>query len=111
VEIEYMNEKIAQQILDELFPYFEAVETQSTAILQFLKDKGIASEEELASHVTQAGNASSVRWRAARVRVNYLLLSAAKDQNKGEEQESTKAERTSEPAPSKMESKHGQSLE
>ena len=94
-----MDEKIAQQILDELFPYFEAVETQSAAILQFLKDKGIASEAELAPHFTKAGNASSVRWRAARVRLNYLLLSAANDQNKVAKEDRATAEKISEPPP------------
>lgn len=73
-----INEDIAQEILHELFSSLEAMETQSAAILQFIKDKGLASEEELAIYFERAGNASNVRWRAARVRIDHLLSSAIK---------------------------------
>jgi uncharacterized protein YcaQ len=73
-----MDEKIVEQILDELFSSFEDSETQSAALLLFLKDQGIATEEKLATYFEQAANTSEVRWRAARVRMGALLASALK---------------------------------
>jgi hypothetical protein len=81
-----MDEEIVKQILDELFSYFEDSETQSAALLLFLRDQGIATQEKLAPYFEQAANTSEVRWRAARVRMGALLASALK---------------TSEPAPEK----------
>ncbi len=93
------NNNIVQEILHDLFSSLEALETQNTAILQFLKDKGIATDEELASHLEQAGNASSVRWRGVRVRADYLFASAIKAAEQAAEKESPK------PAENKQESK------
>jgi hypothetical protein len=87
---EVMNDKIAQEILHGLFPAFEALETQSAALLQLLKDKGMANEGELAAHFEQAGKASSVKWLAVRVRIDYLLSSATKTAEQDVKKESPK---------------------
>jgi hypothetical protein len=50
-----MDDKIAQLILDELFSSLENLETQTAAVLQFLREKGGASEEQLAPYLEQAG--------------------------------------------------------
>jgi hypothetical protein len=84
------NNNFVQEILHDLFSSLEALETQNTAILQFLKDKGIATDEELASHLEQAENAASVRWRGVRVRADYLFASAIKAAEQAAEKESPK---------------------
>jgi hypothetical protein len=73
-----MDEEIVKQIVDELLSSLEPIETQSVAILQFLKAKGIVSDDELAPFLDQAGNASNVRWRAVRVRTAALISNAMK---------------------------------
>ena len=70
-----MNSEAVKEILNELFSHLERLETQSEAILQFLKEKKRVTDKQLAPYLEQAGNASSVRWRAARVRIEYLLAS------------------------------------
>jgi len=92
-----MDEKLAKQVFDELLPSLEALDTKCAAILQFLKNKRIASDDELAAYFAEAGNASSVRWRAARVRINHLLSATTAEKVAGEQ--STKAaEKIADPA-------------
>lgn len=82
-----------KEVLGELFTLLEAQETQSAAVLQFLKDQGIATEEKLAPYLEQAGNGSNVKWRAARMRMEYLLTSVQKEATTSqEEHKGTKAE-------------------
>jgi hypothetical protein len=68
-----MNSEAAKEIFNELFSHLERLETQSEAILQFLKEKKRVTDKQLAPYLEQAGNASNVRWRAARVRIEHLL--------------------------------------
>jgi len=68
-----MNSEAAKEIFNELFSHLERLEAQSEAILQFLKEKKRVTDKQLAPYLEQAGNASNVRWRAARVRINNLL--------------------------------------
>jgi len=93
------NPEPIKEILDELFSLLESLETQSLALTQFLKDQGIASDEKLTPYLDRAGNTSSVKWRAARARMQYLLSPIPKqatekekdkDKSKDEHQEPEK---------------------
>jgi hypothetical protein len=87
-----MDEKIVQEILHELFSSLETLDTRSSALLQFMKEKGIAKEEEFAPYLERAGNASSVRWLGARVRIEHLLAGAMKAAEKDEKEKDGKKE-------------------
>jgi hypothetical protein len=71
-----MNEETTKKLLDELIPSLEALETQSTAVLRLLQEGNLVSQEQLASYLEQAGNASNVRWRATHLRIEHILAEA-----------------------------------
>ena len=90
-----MDDKVAQLILDELFSSLEVLETQTAAILQFLKEKAGSSDEQLASYLEQAGKASSIRRRAARVRIDYLISEITNRPQKAVERDAAQGEKKS----------------
>jgi len=51
---------------------------KSAAFIQLLKDKRITTTEELAQYARQADQASNVKERGLRVRMEYLFSNAAK---------------------------------
>jgi hypothetical protein len=97
-----------REVLDDLFTLLEALETQNIAVLQFLKDQGIAPDDKLAPYLDRAGNASSVRWRAARARMNHLLAPAPE---KASEPTAEKQSKDRQPEPSDLKAKPGPSEE
>ena len=74
-----MDVNLAEQVLDELCPALEALDAQNSAVLQFLKEKAGATDEELAPYLEQAGKTSNVRWRAVRLRIKGIVSSAIKN--------------------------------
>ena len=81
-----------KEIFDELFGLLESLEAQSMAVTQFLKDQKIGNDKKLAPYLEQAGNASSVKWRAARARMEYLLAPMQKEADKKKEAEKKESE-------------------
>ncbi len=75
-----MDENIMQEIFHEFISTLEKLDTQSSALAQFLKDKGVVNPQELAPYLERASNASGVRWLGVRVRMDYLFSSAAKSE-------------------------------
>jgi hypothetical protein len=93
-----------KEIFNELFSLLETLEIQNVAILQFLKEEGIATDEKLAPYIDRAGNAASVKWRAHRARMEHLFSSIPaavqaikKERESGGEKEEENLKRESEP--------------
>lgn len=87
-----MDEKLIQELLDEFIPTLESLEAQSTAALQFLKDQGKTNGKKLAPYLEDAAKAGNVRWLAVRLRLNHLISSAMKAEERAE-QDSPKKEK------------------
>lgn len=68
-----MNVDLAEELLCELRSSLEDLETQHVALFRFLKDNSIFTDDQIAPYLDQAGKASSVRWRAARIRSESLF--------------------------------------
>jgi hypothetical protein len=82
-----MNVDLAQELLDELGSSLKNLETEQAALMQFLKDNGMLSDEQFAPYLEQAGKASSVRWRAAHTRLERLFSSERQKEEKLREDE------------------------
>jgi hypothetical protein len=89
-----------KQILNELFSLLETLETQNGALLAYLKDRKLVNDKKLAPFLDQAGNAASVRWRAARARMEHLLAPPPKKSTE-EKIQSTQPQEKSGEAPEK----------
>ena len=89
-----MNNDAMKEVLNELFFHLERLETQNEAILQFLKEKKRVTDKQLTPYLEQAGNASNVKWRAARVRIDHLLEPEHPEEENQAGQKARTAERT-----------------
>lgn len=68
-----MSDNSVKQAFSDLLAYLEFLETRTRALLHFLKDKGIVTEEKPASYLEQASQESDIRMRAARARIDHLF--------------------------------------
>jgi hypothetical protein len=82
-----MNVDLAEELMNELTASLEELEKQQTALFQFLKNTGIVTDDTLAPYLSQAGKASGVRWRAVRVRLEYLISAERAREEKAAEKE------------------------
>ncbi len=88
-----------KEVLDELFTLLESLESQNAAVLTFLKDQNIVTDEKFAPYLNRAETASSVKWRAARARMAYLLAPAPKKATDQTEKSAAKEPQGKEAAP------------
>jgi len=86
-----MNSEVIKEVLHTLFSHLEKLETHTEALMQFMKEKEQVTDAQLAPYLEKAGNASNVRWRAARVRIEYLLSEAEMDESREREKNAEQA--------------------
>ncbi len=103
-----MDPKITQEILDDLIPSLESLETRSAAVLEFLKSEGIATDEKLAPYFDKAATASNVRWLGVRVRIERLLSAAEKESADKKADEDKKSADSRSPSNQGRESESGE---
>jgi hypothetical protein len=87
-----MNVDLAQELLNELGSSLENLQTQQAALLQFVKDDGIVTDDQLAPYLEQAAKVSEVRWRAARIRLGPLISKERQREEQLAEKEQHKAD-------------------
>lgn len=79
---DFMDSESVREIVNTLLSNLEKLETQTEALTQFMKEKKKVTDAQLAPYLEKAGKASDVRWRAARVRIEYLLAAAEKNESR-----------------------------
>ena len=90
-----MDVQLAQELLNELGSSLENLEARHAALLEFLKDKGIVTDEQIAPYLGRAGDASNVRWRAVHVRLEHLISATEqREQQAAKQREERKASET-----------------
>jgi len=68
-----VSDNHTREAMEELLDYLEQVETQSGAVLELLRDAGIATDEKLAPYLERSSNATDVKSRAIRARFDFLF--------------------------------------
>jgi len=77
-----MDADALKKAFNELYPHLEWQQTQITALLEFLTAKGIITDQEFDPFVEEAGKRSSVKWLAARLRVEHALSESKEEEEK-----------------------------
>jgi hypothetical protein len=67
-----MRDDNIKAAFEELLDYVELLDTRTDAILRLLKDKGITTDDKFIPYLDK-DDASDIRVRAARSRIDYLF--------------------------------------